>query len=548
MSLANLVIRNARIYSGAREAKPFSAMAIKDGKIIALGTDDEVQQHASSDAEVRDLGGAAVLPGFVDVHNHHVLAGLTDLFEVSFSPTASFEEILDAVREWAKDLAPDAWIIGGSVGSTVFDQLTVEARHRMDEAAGGRPVALTDDSHHNKYVNTRALELAGITNETENPPGGSIVRDAETGEATGLLFEAAGIMVADVIASSQPLTLEQRSQAAVRAIEMLNEYGITAFQDAGVSTSALSAIKQVDETQGLNAWVVSSLLVNDLVFGESPIGDDLIAQREDFRTTHHRPDFIKIFLDGVPPTETGAFLTPYVESPAHQHAHCGETTMNPEELQDWLMRTAALGISAKIHCTGDAAVRAALDAIEAVRQAGFDAPMYQIAHGQFVHPDDRPRFAQLNVAADISPFIWFPGVIPEAIAAVRPEDEASQMQPNRALLDLGALVAGGSDWPVSESPNPWEGIQGLVTREDPLKRAEGALWPEQAVTLGEAIEIFTINSARAMGLGEVTGSLEVGKSADFIVLTQDPYAIPADQLIETRASQTWFEGRLVFES
>jgi predicted amidohydrolase YtcJ len=174
--------------------------------------------------------------------------------------------------------------------------------------------------------------------------------------------------------------------------------------------------------------------------------------------------------------------------------------------------------------------------------------MYQIAHGQFVHPDDRPRFAQLNVAADISPFIWFPGVIPEAIAAVRPEDEASQMQPNRALLDLGALVAGGSDWPVSESPNPWEGIQGLVTREDPLKRAEGALWPEQAVTLGEAIEIFTINSARAMGLGEVTGSLEVGKSADFIVLTQDPYAIPADQLIETRASQTWFEGRLVFES
>ncbi|MGO2110428.1 MAG: amidohydrolase, partial [Pseudoclavibacter sp.] len=308
----------------------------------------------------------------------------------------------------------------------------------------------------------------------------------------------------------------------------------------------MGALRDLDERGELHAWVVSSLLSSVFLFANTPVGDELVAQREQYRTTHHRPDFVKVALDGVPPTYTGAFLDPYLESDEHGACHCGTTTMAPSELQDWLMRTAPQGLGAKIHCTGDAATRVALDAIEAVRDAGYTDAIYQIAHGQYVHPDDRPRFASLNVVADISPFLWFPGVIPDAIAAVRPSPGALQMQPNRELADLGVLIAGGSDWPVSYSPNPWEGIQGLVTRADPLGRAPGQLWPEQAVTLAEALEFFTINGAMAMGLGDETGSIVPGKSADYVVLSQDPFAVDIERVVDTHAVETYFEGARVY--
>src|SRR6185312_14342202 len=222
--------------------------------------------------------------------------------------------------------------------------------------------------------------------------------------------------------------------------------------------------------------------------------------------------------------------------------------MDPAELEEWLMSTAARGISAKIHCTGDASVRLVLDTVEKVRAAGHTEPKYHIAHGQFVHPDDIGRFAQLDVTADISPSLWFPGVISEAIAAVLPAELASQMEPNRSLLDAGARIAGGSDWPVSVSPNAWEGIYGLVTRQDPTGQFPGTLWKEQAITLAEAIRIYTTASAEAMGLDDVTGSLVPGKSADFIVLTNNPYDVPVDEVRYISARQTWFAGRKVYDA
>jgi hypothetical protein len=221
--------------------------------------------------------------------------------------------------------------------------------------------------------------------------------------------------------------------------------------------------------------------------------------------------------------------------------------MRPDELEAWLFSTAKRGISAKIHCTGDASVRLVLDTVAKLRAAGFTSPRYHIAHGQFVHADDIPRFAELDVIADISPSLWFPGVISEAIATVLPAERASKMQPNRALLDAGARLAGGSDWPVSVSPNAWEAIYGLVTRQDPSGQFPGTLWPEQAITLREAIRAYTTDSAEAMGLADVTGSLTPGKSADFIVLSADLYEIPIDGVRSLRARQTWFAGRKVYD-
>lgn len=544
---ADLIITDAHVYTVDRSAPTAEAFAVADGRLLAVGTAAEIDRYRGPETVVHPLGGAFVMPGLVDAHNHHFHAGKADLFELTFSAEASYADILQAVREHAAGLGPQEWIIGSSWGSGLIGQIShEEARRGLDEAAGGRPVILTDDSHHNRWVNTRALELAGITATTPDPEGGEIIGDPDTGNPSGLLLEAAGLLVEEAVRKSHTLSPQQYEQAVAHGVQMAHTYGITAFQDAATSLEALQALKALDDRGDLRSWVVSSMTVNDQIFGYAEIGDALIWRGEEFRGRRHRPDFIKIFLDGTPPAHSGAFLHPYRPDTEHGDHFHGGTTMPPEELLDWLRRAAQAGISAKIHCTGDASVRFVLDAVQTLRAEGLTETKFQIAHGQFIDPADLPRFAELGVTAEISPFLWFPGVIADALGTVRPAEEIQRLQPNRSLIDSGALVAGGSDWPVSESPNAWEGIHGLVTRTDPNQRREGRLAEQEAITLPEAIEVFTINGARAMGVDDVTGSLVAGKSADFVVLDRDPFAEDPDQLVHTTVQQTWFAGEKVY--
>ncbi|WP_188042395.1 amidohydrolase [Microbacterium sp. ANT_H45B] len=541
---ADLIVTGSVIRTADRRHPVVESFAVRDGRILAVGTRAEIDAHRGARTRMLDVGDAAVYPGFVDVHNHHAMAGRTELFELSLPPSLTLDEILDRVRDKASSLPPDAWIIGGVVATTLLSTLaTTASRQRLDEAAGGRPVVIVEDSRHNRWANTRALELAGIT-AASIPSAGVTVLDPDDGTPTGVLREGAGIPVQEAYDRSGGLTPEQHVAASRRGVEILNSFGITTFQDAGVSTDILGALSALDRAQELHAWVVSSLLVNDEIFGVDPIGEPLIARGEEFRTPHHRPDFVKIFLDGVPPARTASFLEPYVADAVHGAHFHGETTMTFDELHTWLRSVAERGLGAKVHCTGDGSARLVLDVADRIRADGFTTPI-QIAHGQFLAVDDIPRLHALEVSADISPFIWFPGVIPQALAEVLGE-RAEHSQPNRALLDAGALVAGGSDWPVSESPNTLEGLQGLVTRADPLGRAPGVLWPEQAITAEEALEVFTLNAATAMGLGAETGSLTPGKSADFVVLDRDAIAGPADEIVHTAVVSTWFEGREVY--
>lgn len=544
---ADLVVRAGTIRTLVRDAPSAEAFAVRGGRIAAIGDREAVDAWRGPDTRIVDLGpDAAVYPGFADVHNHHAIAGRTDLFELVLTPSLTLDEILDRIRERAASLPEDAWIAGGVVATTLLPTLASTAvRRRLDEAAGGRPVVIAEDSRHNRWASTRALELAGITAGAV-PAAGVTVLDPEDGTPTGVLLEAAGIPVQEAFERAGGLTAAQHREASRRGVELVSSYGITAFQDAGVSVEILGALADLDRAGELDAWVVSSLLVNDEIFGVDPVGMPLIAQGERFRTVHHRPGFVKIFLDGVPPARTASFLDPYVADDAHGAHFHGTTTMTAEELLGWLRVVDARGLGAKIHCTGDGSARLVLDAAQQLRSEGVGMPL-QIAHGQFLADADLPRLAELRVTADISPFIWFPGVIPDALAEVLGE-RAEHSQPNRALIDSGALVAGGSDWPVSESPNPLEGIQGLVTRADPLGRAPGVLWPEQAITAEEALEVFTINAATAMGLGDETGSLAVGKSADFVVLDRDAIAGPPEDIVRTRVLSTWFAGREVFSA
>ena len=313
MSTADLIVLGATIYT-ADAARPWaSAFAVADGRLLAVGSDADALAHLGPDTTVRDLHGAFVLPGLVDVHNHHALAGKTELYELSFSATASLDQVLDAVREYAATLPADGWVLGGSWGSGLMDALATDAaRARLDEASGGRPVMLSDDSHHNRWVSSRALELAGITADSDPGTGGVIVLDPVSGAASGVLLEAAGMPVEEALARTQVLTTEQHRRCSQRGIEILASYGVTAFQDAAASLPILQSLKSLDDAGELNAWVVSSLTVNDQIFGYDPVGEELVARGEEFRSEHHRPDFIKIFLDGVPPARTGAFLEAFL--------------------------------------------------------------------------------------------------------------------------------------------------------------------------------------------------------------------------------------------
>ena len=543
---ADLLLINGVIDTLHQEHPRVASLAVKAGKVHSLGSSAEAA--AGPGTTIIDLEGAYVMPGLLDVHNHHMLAGRMDLFELNEVPTKSLDELLDAITKHAERLGQDEWVIGGSWGSGLLAELnSVDTLARFDAATGGRPAVLKDDSKHNRWANSRALELAGIDERTADSDGGHIMRDS-SGHATGVLIEAGGVLVEQTVSRMQPLSTQDLARAAARGIEILHSYGITGFQDAAASLQLLQALKELDDSGELHAWVVTSMQANDFIFGTTPLGEGIIAHREELRSEHHRPDFIKIFLDGVPPAGTAAFIEPYLSGVGFPECHCGGTTMPAEELERWLMGTAERGISAKIHCTGDASVRLVLDTVAKVRSAGHTTPKYHIAHGQFVHEQDIPRFAELDVTADISPSLWFPGVISEAIAAVLPAERASKMQPNRSLLDAGARIAGGSDWPVSVSPNGWEGIYGLVTRQDPTGQFPGTLWPEQAISLAEAIRIYTTNSAEAMGLDDVAGSLSPGKSADFIVLSDNPYGIDVEDIPRIKTRQTWFAGRKVFDA
>jgi predicted amidohydrolase YtcJ len=545
-TVADSVHRNARIYT-VDTARPWaSVLVVRDGRAVALGG-EELLSDVGGDPEVVDHHGAFVMPGLGDVHNHHMLAGRAELFELQLDGGADLDGLLAAIRRWSAELPPDAWVVGGGWGSPLIPALSGrEALHALDEAAGNRPVLLRDDSCHNRWVSSRALDLAGITAGSPDPADGTIVRDPMTREPVGLLIESALIPVERAYAAAVGATPERDAAACRRGVEILHSFGVTAFQDAAASLPMLRALRHLDDAGQLDAWVVTCMQINDKIFGTHPIGDELLAHGEQYRTVHHRPDFVKIFLDGVPTSKTASFLEPYLPDGEHGEQWRGDTTMTREELTGWLLRVAERGLSAKIHCTGDASVRMTLDAVAEVRAAGLRAPLFHIAHGQYVAEDDVPRLAELGVVADLSPPLWFPGVIFEAICACLPRHRAERLHPNRTLRSAGVLLAAGSDWPVMPSPNPWPGIQGLVTRSDPWGEFPGQLWPEQALTVPEALHAYSLGAAQAMGLSDVTGSIEVGKSADLVVLDRNPLDGEVTDLAATEVEATYFAGRRVY--
>lgn len=530
------------------ENRPWAeAIAVRDGRIVAVGSMEDARQ-ALPDAPIERLPGEMVTPGLVDVHNHFVWAGRAELYELFVPPVFSLEQVLEAVRETAARKAPDEWIVGGIWGSALIGQIDCTARLRLDEAAGGRPVMLRDDSHHNRFVSTAALAAAGIGHDTPDPTNGTIVRDPTTGEATGLLLEAACSLVEMAVARALDAEPQLDVEAAAHAVKRLNAFGVTGMQEALTTRAVMRALKTLDDEGRLSAWVMGSLPMTEAPLAPGEMPDELQALRDQFRTRHFLPDAGKIFLDGVPTARTAAMLEPYLPDAVHGCCFRGGTTLTVPQLARVLSDCEQKNIRVKIHCTGDASTRAALDAIDVLRSFNGPGLQHHIAHATFIDPAEIPRFAELDVVADLSPPLWFPSVIIDAIRTTVAQSVVDRMAPIRSLVEAGALIAGGSDWPVVPDPNPWPAMQGMVTRRDPSGRLEGALVPEQAIGVQDALRAYTLNAAQATGLADRAGSIQAGKSADLAVLDRQVFNIDPTELGQTRVLQTWFEGRCVHET
>ncbi|ABM10676.1 amidohydrolase [Paenarthrobacter aurescens] len=542
-----LIVMGARIFTSNPANEWAEALAIAGGKIVAIGSNSLVHALAGEGTEVLELHGELVLPGFSDGHSHLGLGGGQTAWELPILPTDPKSVIFDKIRRWSADLGPDEWIIGGIVGATVMDEImNTDDLASLDAAAGGRPVLLRDDSMHNRWVNSRALELMNVGADTPDPEGGTYVRD-ESGALTGVLQELASA-VAEAAADAAVADPDSRNRVSLKtALETLNSFGITSVQDAATMEYSWKALSALEADNEVTAWVVGSMPARNFIEA-GVVGHELFDIADSHRSTHVRPDFVKFVVDGIPMTRTSAMLMPYICHHNGDQEFRGAPLWTQDELVESLELCYQRGYGGKLHATGDASVKLVLDAVEKVRRRHGFGPIFQIAHVEFIDPEDIPRFAELQVVPDASPYIWYPSVIQDSIAKQIPVETVRNSWPVKDLLEAGALLAAGSDWPCAlPSPDPWIGLETLVTRRNPDPAVEGVLNESQRLTVAEAIAAFTCNPAAAMGLADVTGMLREGLSADFIVVDRNLFEVEPASIHQTRVLETYFEGRKVYD-
>jgi hypothetical protein len=550
---ADLIVRGAVHTMDAARPRA-EAFAVRDGKVVAVGDETDVVALAGPRTTVADATDGVVMPGLIDIHAHVGFGGQAAAWELRLSPMFSVDEILAAVADWAAGLGPDEWVVGGVVISPVFHAMgNREMLAALDKASQGRPVMLRDDSLHNRWVNSRALEILGIGPGSPHPVAGSYVRDAEG--PVGLLLGQPST-AAELAARQSTGDVRTRDlQSARTAVSIFNAAGVTAIQDAATMGAWLDVFNELDGEGQLNAWIVGSMPSREFV-ESGPVGPALFDTAAARRSAHVRPSFVKAVLDGVPMTRTSELIEPYQPDPFARGGEVnvrgcpfhGTGLFTDEQLHEVLEAAVSRGLNAKLHATGDATVRQALDAIGLMRERHGDGPLFHIAHPEFVHHDDVARFGELDVVADASPVLWFPSPINSVIAQQVQDHYMERIWPLEDLCGAGALVAAGSDWPVAAPmPNPWLSMETMVTRRSIDPAFPGTLGASQALTLDAAIAAHTVNAARAAGLAQLTGRLSRGMSADFIVLDQDPFAVPVEQIHATRVRQTWFGGRLVHD-
>jgi predicted amidohydrolase YtcJ len=541
---ADVVFLNGPVYTVDASHSWARAVAVRDGEIVYVGDDAGADAFVTSQTRVVDLQGRMLLPGFHDSHAH-ILIGANSEDECDLAASATTEALLDAVEACTQlqGRGPDSWVYGEGWGEWLFPGANPH-KEILDHLFPDRPVFLQSSYAHSAWVNSRALELAAIDAQTPDPPQGVIVRDPETGEPTGTLREAAMMLVKGLLA---PLSLEERVRRVATTQSLAHANGITAVIEPGVDDSYLEPITALADRNGLAMRVVASL--SPLNFQSGAFDErvfDYLEERDRWRRANIDVDSVKVYMDGVIEFGTSPLLEPYLDG-AHGSGE-DHFFYAQDVLDEYFRRFDAMGLQIHVHAIGDAAVRRALNGFAAMRAAnGLSDNRHQIVHLQLIHPDDRPRFAELDIGAVFqSLWAWPAPDIMNLTVPLIGKERAWQMYPIRTIRELGGRVVGGSDYDVTDM-NPLLAIETAITRQNPWKNEGPALNEDERVDLATMIAAYTINGAYQMKLDQVQGSIEVGKRADLVVLDRNLFEISASEISEARVEMTFFDGRSVYE-
>lgn len=533
----NVLLTNARVYTVNPRQPRASAIAIAGNRIVAVGSDDALADIHLPNMQRLDMGGAFVLPGLIDAHLHLEYTGFA-LQRVNLDEVPSIEEAIRRVRERAAQTPAGEWIQGWGWQQAIWGGEFPTAA-QLDAATQAHPVALRAKSGHALWVNSLALRIAGLTRDTHDPAGGQIVRDAR-GEPAGVLLESAMSLVTRVIPSP---TMEQEEEATLRAMRAMNAAGLTGAHcmDGAGGIATFNTYQRLREQGRSTLRICKQLPVEDL--------DAIIAAglRSGFGDAWLRIGGVKIFADGALGPRTAWMIAPYEGEPDNY----GIALYTPEQLTTFVTRAHAHRLSVTTHAIGDRANQATLDAYEQARRAEEctaphtrNQPMLQrmlrdrIEHAQVLRPDDIARFGRLGVIASVQPIHATQDMFMVDRYWGRRGRYAYAF---RDLMRAGARLALGSDSPV-ETFDPLVGIHAAVTRQRRDGTPEGGWYPDQRLTVEEAIYGYTMGAAYAGYSEHELGSIEPGKLADLTVLSHDLTAIPPDDILHVKVERVMVDG------
>jgi predicted amidohydrolase YtcJ len=539
-SAADFVLRGGAVHTVDPTRPRAEAVAVRDGRIVAVGSDREVGARIGPRTRVIELRGRTLLPGFQDAHCHPCTSGL-DQLRCDLLAAHGKAEVSQTIAAYVAAHPDDPWVVGSGWYMADFPHGTPHRRD-LDTVVGDRPAYFENRDGHSAWVSTRALALAGIGASTPDPDGGRIERETD-GSPTGALHEAAMDLVLDLI---PPATPEERERGLLGAQRFFHSLGITAWQDASVRPACQAAYEALAGRGELTARVVGAMTFE--AGWDVDAIDGLVERRARGPVGRFAATSVKFFLDGVLETFTGAMLEPYLAPDGGPADRMGMLVHDPQVLRRAVVAVDAAGFQVHMHAIGDRAVREGLDAIEGALAAnGPTKGRHHIAHIQVIQPVDVARFGPLGVVANAQA-LWAchdPQLDELTNPFLGPERTAMQY-PFGSLLRAGARLAMGSDWGVS-TPNVFDEMHVAVERSHPSLANTEPFLPEEAITLDQAVHAFTMGAAYVNHLDEVSGSLTPGKLADLVVVDRDLWDRPSGPISDARAIATFVEGEAVFE-
>lgn len=530
---ADLVVTNARVYT-ADEARPLAeAFAVKDGRVMFVGSRQEAEALKGASTRVIDAGGKTVIPGMVDAHAH--FAGLAQtLRSVDLVGTRSYDEVVARVVERARTTPKGTWIQGRGWDQNAWGDTRFPTHEKLSAAVPDHPVVLTRVDGHATLVNAAAMRLAALTAASKDPSGGKIQRDAQ-GNPTGVLVDNAKEIVDGKV---PPPTAASTRTALKDAIDVMHRWGLTGMHDAGATHSVIDIYEQMAQARELNLRLYVM------------IGDDSLALEHYLKVGPRSALYdgqlwvrsIKLYADGAMGSRGAALLEPYSDDPNNT----GLLLSAPAHIRDVAQRALARGFQVNTHAIGDRGNRVVLDAYEQALKAMPTADhRFRVEHAQILNYDDIPRFAQLGVIPSMqashqtSDMYW----IGKRLGSTRVLGAYAW----RSLINSGVVVPNGSDFPV-EQVNPLISFHASIARQDANDWPAGGWFPEQRMTREEALRSMTLWPAYAAFQEKELGSLTPGKYADFVMLDQDIMRVPAELVLKTNVIATYVGGREVYKA